>query len=181
MSDDINFMIVGMDGYYTDGKEQYYRVGDTLIVRGSISGSAKSVSIKVIAPDDSIWFNSDTMLGYAKGYSYYVTEEGVKGREWSSDNGFYVKAKRFTTNDPEGMYRLVVTADSSSIERNFVFKSVEGSYSNEIGSEYARDTLIGGGYGGAVVGVLVSAIIALTLFVVRKRRGSSDKKEVVSV
>ncbi len=180
MSDYLNLMMVGIDGYYTDGKEQYYRIGDTLTVRGSLSGSAKSVSIKVIAPDDSIWFSMDKMLGYVKGYSYYVTEEGVQGREWSSDNGFYVKVKRFTTNDPEGVYRLVVTADSSSIERTFVFKRVESSYSDGIGLEPVRDTLPDGGYGGATAGVAILVIITLiagTILFMRKRRGSSSKKE----
>ncbi|GBC73334.1 hypothetical protein HRbin04_00731 [archaeon HR04] len=148
MSDDLNFMIVGIDGYYTDGREQYYRIGDHLVVRGSVSGPAESVSIKVVAPDGSIWYSSNNVrLGYAQGYSYYVMDDGIRGREWSSDHGFYLKVKQFSADDPEGVYMLRVEAGSSMMERDIAFKRVEGSYSDEIEAVIgSKDALNGRGW-----------------------------------
>ncbi|MEM4357718.1 MAG: hypothetical protein QXR25_07950 [Candidatus Nitrosocaldus sp.] len=187
MSDDLNFMIVGIDGYYTDGREQYYRIGDHLIVRGSVSGSAGSISIKVVAPDGSIWYsNDDVRLGYAQGYSYYVMDDGVKGKEWSSDSGFYVKVKQFTADDLEGVYRLSVEAGSSMIEREVAFKRVEGSYSDEVGALIGSDAVNGRGWDGGgirvaiVVSALIGAVVAGTVVMKRKRRSSSSK-EVTSI
>ncbi|MEM4399020.1 MAG: hypothetical protein QXV18_04335 [Candidatus Nitrosocaldus sp.] len=186
MSDDLNFMIVGIDGYYTDGREQYYRIGDHLIVRGSVSGSAGSISIKVVAPDGLIWYsNDDVRLGYAQGYSYYVMDDGVKGKEWSSDNGFYVKVKQFNADDLEGVYRLSVEAGSSMIEREVAFKRVEGSYSDEVGALIGSDAVNGRGWDGGgirvaiVVSALIGAVVAGTVVMKRKRRSSS--KEVTSI
>lgn len=186
MSDDLNFMIVGIDGYYTDGREQYYRIGDHLIVRGSVSGSAGSISIKVVAPDGSIWYsNDDVRLGYAQGYSYYVMDDGVKGKEWSSDSGFYVKVKQFNADDLEGVYRLSVEAGSSMIEREVAFKRVEGSYSDEVGALIGSDAVNGRGWDGGgirvaiVVSALIGAVVAGTVVMKRKRRSSS--KEVTSI
>ncbi|MEM4635331.1 MAG: hypothetical protein QXL44_05515 [Candidatus Nitrosocaldus sp.] len=186
MSDDLNFMIVGIDGYYTDGREQYYRIGDHLIVRGSVSGSAGSISIKVVAPDGLIWYsNDDVRLGYAQGYSYYVMDDGVKGKEWSSDSGFYVKVKQFNADDLEGVYRLSVEAGSSMIEREVAFKRVEGSYSDEVGALIGSDAVNGRGWDGGgirvaiVVSALIGAVVAGTVVMKRKRRSSS--KEVTSI
>lgn len=190
MSDDLNFIIVGIDGYYTDGREQYYRIGDYLVVRGSVSGPAESVSIKVVAPDGSIWYSNNVRLGYAKGYSYYVMDDGIRGKEWGSDNGFYAKVKQFSADDLEGLYRLIIEADSSIIEREVAFKRVEGSYSNEIGAVVGSDALNGRYWDGIERGVAVATIVGVTLVVVasivlvrrrRKRIKSSNRKEVASI
>ncbi|MCS7140708.1 MAG: hypothetical protein NZ888_00795 [Candidatus Nitrosocaldus sp.] len=176
MSDDIDFMIVGVDGYYTDGVEQYYRIGDQLVVRGSVSGSGSDVSIRVIAPDGSIWYSQSVKLGYAKGLSYHATEDGVESREWSSENGFYLVAKRFSADDAEGMYRLVVDAGASSIERSIVFKRVEGSYST-IQQTQGSGAGIGVGVGGyALVGIVTVAALVL-IVVMRRRIGGKSRRE----
>ncbi|MCS6767915.1 MAG: hypothetical protein RMJ59_01590 [Candidatus Nitrosocaldus sp.] len=166
MSDDIDFMIVGIDGYYTDGSEQYYRIGDRLVVRGSVSGSSSDASIKVIAPDGSIWYSQSVKLGYVNGLSYYITDHGVESREWSSENGFYMVAGQFRADDLEGKYRLVIDSGVSGVERVLVFKKVEGSY-GDTGQGQSSGTGLWLQVVGTVTVIAVSTLVFLTI---RRRR-----------
>lgn len=171
MSDDIGYIIIGVDGYYSDGVEQYFRIGDSLIVRGSVSGSVDSVSIRVTAPDGLIWYESSIDPAPVRGSSYYISPDGPVSREWSSDNGFIVKAKRFTADDVEGEYRLMVSSAGSIIERIILFKRVQGS-----DYEAPVDGYQGDGYGSYTVYAILAATVvgAGVLVGVRKRKRSRD-------
>lgn len=176
MSDDLNFIIVGVDGYYSDGIEQYFRIGDRPTVRGSVSGSIGEVSIRVIAPDGSTWYSTSVSLGPVKGYSYYITDDGIMSREWSSDNGFITAIKEFTRDDLEGEYRLIVGSGSSSVERMLVFKMVEGSDWMRLVEEQQRTASTSTA---SVVLVAISVIVAIAIAsILLRKRSRSEVKSV---